>query len=66
VLPSEYARIFQSVDGLFAIIDQAIRDGTRPLTVRYHPTLGYPTRIELGDPAVDAPMYLVSDFQARQ
>ena len=62
---SEYTAIFPAVEGLFAIIDNAIRNGTRPLTVRYHGTLGYPTRIELGDPAVDSPVYLVTELQAR-
>ena len=58
-----YVSLFPGVDGLFAIIDDAVRSGTRPLVAQYHPTLGYPTRIELGDPAVDAPVYVVSDLQ---
>jgi hypothetical protein len=60
-----YVSLFPGVDGLFAIIDDAVRSGTRPLVAQYHPTLGYPTRIELGDPAVDAPVYVVSDLQPR-
>ena len=51
--------------GQFAIIDGAIRNGTKPLTVEYHPTLGYPTRIALGDPAVDAPLYTITDLRPR-
>ena len=62
---SEYANAFPTVEGLFALVDEAIRNGTKPLTVQYDPTLGYPTRIALGDPAVDAPLYLVSDLRAR-
>ena len=60
-----YVSLFPGVDGLFAIIDDAVRSGTRPLVAQYHPALGYPTRIELGDPAVDAPVYVVSDLQPR-
>lgn len=44
---------------------QAVRDGTRPLDVRYDARLGYPLRIVIGDPAVDAPVFTVSDFQPR-
>jgi len=62
---SQYADIFPAVEGLFAIIDGAIRNGTKPLTVEYHPTLGYPTRIALGDPAVDAPLYIITDLRPR-
>ena len=61
----EFATLFPGVDGLFELIDEAVRDGTRPLVARYHPTLGYPTRIELGDPAVDAPLYIISGLQPR-
>jgi hypothetical protein len=59
---AQYADIFPAVEGLFAIIETAIANGAKPLSVEYHPTLGYPTRIALGDPAVDAPLYIVSDF----
>ena len=62
---SQYASIFPSVEGLFTIIDDAIKNGTKPLTTQYDATLGYPTRIALGDPAVDAPLYLVSNLTAR-
>jgi hypothetical protein len=62
---AEYAQVFPAVEGLFTLIDDAIRNGTKPLTTQYHPTLGYPTRIALGDPAVDAPLYLVSNLTAR-
>ena len=62
---AEYAPIFPAVEGLFTIIDDAIKNGTKPLTTQYDPTLGYPTRIALGDPAVDAPLYLVSNLTAR-
>ena len=59
----EYAASFPAVEGLFLLIENAIRDGTKPFVARYDPTLGYPTRIELGDPAVDSPVYIVSDFR---
>ena len=47
---TSYASLFPGVDGLFAIIEDAVQNGTRPLVVQYHPTLGYPTR-PLSDPA---------------
>ena len=62
---AEYAEIFPAVEGLFVIVEGAIRNGTKPLTVDYHPTLGYPTRIALGDPAVDAPLYTMTDLRPR-
>ena len=62
---AEYFASFPTVEGLFALVENAIRTDTKPLVARYDSALGYPTRIELGDPAVDAPTYLVSDFQAR-
>jgi len=58
-----YDELFPTIDGLFAIIDAAVRDGTRPLDVRYDPTHGYPTRIALGDPALDNPVYSVSELR---
>ena len=61
----EYAALFPDVQGLFALIDAAIRNGTHPLEARYHPALGFPTRVALGDPAVDAPLYVVSEFRPR-
>jgi len=62
---AEYAESFPAIEGLFAKIEQAVRDGTRPLEVRYDAELGYPLRIVIGDPAVDAPVFTVSDFQRR-
>ena len=62
---AQYVGSFPAVEGLFGLIEKAMRDGTKPLVAQYHPALGYPTRIELGDPAIDAPMYLVSDLQPR-
>ena len=62
---TEYIASFPTVDGLFGLVENAIRTGTKPLVAQYDASLGYPTRIELGDPAVDAPMYLISEFQAR-
>ena len=47
------------------IVADAIRNDTRSLSVQYDLTLGFPTRIALGDPAVDAPVYVMSDLRAR-
>jgi Family of unknown function (DUF6174) len=64
-VPAQYAELFPAVEGLFAIVDDAIRNGTTPLSVQYDLTLGFPTRIALGDPAADAPVYSVSDLRPR-
>lgn len=60
---AQYADLFPTIDGLFAIIEEGMRDGTRPFLAYYDATLGYPTRIELGDPAVDAPVYSVTELR---
>lgn len=44
---------FPTVEGLFAIIDSAIRDGIQPMDVTYDPTFGYPTRMYIGDTSAD-------------
>ena len=62
---SEYVASFPTVEGLFALVESAIRRDTKPLVAQYDAALGYPTRIELGNPAVDAPMYLITDFRVR-
>ena len=61
----QYADLFPTVEGLFAIIDAAVRDGTRPLDARYEAALGYPSRVAIGDPATDAPVYSVSALRSR-
>jgi hypothetical protein len=60
-----YANAFPAVEGLFSLIDEAVRNGTKPLEARYDASLGYPTRIALGDPAVDAPLYAMSEFRTK-
>jgi hypothetical protein len=59
-----YAAVFPAVDGLFALVESGVRAGTRPAEVRYHPVLGYPTRVVFGDPATDAPVTEVTTFRA--
>jgi hypothetical protein len=61
---AQYASAFPSVEELFAMIDEAIRRGAS-VEVKYDPTLGYPTRFADGDPAVDAPLWVLSEFAAR-
>jgi hypothetical protein len=62
-VPAELAAGFPSVEEMFAMIDDALREGITPHEIRYHP-LGYPTRLAIGDPAADAPLYVVTDLQA--
>lgn len=55
---------FPTVEGLFAVIDAAIRDGIQPIQVSYDPTLGYPTRVFIGDTSSDGGAgYLARDVQ---
>src|SRR4051794_11611243 len=61
----QYAALFPTVEGLFALIEAGIRSDTRPLSAQYDSALGYPTRFSIGDPAADAPLYIVSEFRAR-
>jgi hypothetical protein len=62
---AEYAALFPTVEGLFALVDAAAREGVTPLEVRYDVALGFPTYIALGDPAIDSPVYTVSAFTPR-
>ncbi len=64
-VPAPYAPLFPAVEGLFALIETAIRDGTSPLEVQYDRVLGYPRRIQLGNPDVDAPVYHVTELRPR-
>jgi len=60
-----YASAFPSVEALFGMIDEAIKRGDVKVTAEYDRTLGYPKRFVAGDPAADAPVYTMSDFEAR-
>ena len=63
---AEYAARFPSVDGLFAAIGTALRDGVQPIQVVYDPALGYATRVVLGDTSADGgATYTASDFRGR-
>ena len=62
-VPPEYASGYPTVPEMFAMIEEAMRNDVRPIEVQYAPA-GYPTRISIGDPAVDAPVILVSEFHA--
>ena len=62
---AQYASAFPSVEELFAMIDAAIRRGSAGMQVTYDQTLGYPVRFAEGDPAVDAPLWVLSNFEAR-
>lgn len=57
-----FAELFPAVEGLFALIESALRDGIEPVDPRYDERLGYPIRFSLGDPATDAPLYTITQF----
>ena len=60
------AELFPTVEGLFALIGDGIRSGTRPLSAQYDSALGYPTRFSIGEPAADAPLYVISREMLRR
>ena len=60
-----YAVLFPTVDGLFSMIGDGLRGDARTVSAQYDATLGYPIRFAIGNPAADAPLYIVSDFQVR-
>lgn len=44
---SEERRFFPTIDQLFELIDDAVRNNAAVLVVSYHPVLGYPTNISI-------------------
>ncbi len=46
-LTPAFEQSYPTVDGLFALIDEAIADGVHELRVTYHPVLGYPTLVSV-------------------
>jgi hypothetical protein len=44
-VPQEMAEFFPGVEGLFALIGQALATGAAAVDVEYHATLGYPVRV---------------------
>ncbi len=44
---SEEQRFFPTIDQLFQLIDDAVRNHAAVLVVSYHPVLGYPTNISI-------------------
>ena len=57
---------FPTVEGLFAVIEAAIRDGIQPMDIQYDPALGYPTRVFIGETASDGgEAYLARDIIAQ-
>jgi hypothetical protein len=67
LVPVEHAGLFPSVEGLFALIEEARRTGVKRIEVGYDPVFGYPDRITIDpDGEVwndDIVFYRVADFQ---
>jgi hypothetical protein len=62
-IPSEEWLHLLTVDAVFERIAEGMRNG-QPVTAEYHPTLGYPTRAEVGTLANDAgTRYELSDLE---
>jgi hypothetical protein len=64
-VPAQLADAFPAVEGLFALVDDAIRNNTTPLVVQYDAAFGYPKEIAIGNRAADGPVVTVSDFRAQ-
>jgi hypothetical protein len=60
-VPEQFAAVFPTVPEMFEMIEEATRQGVQPIDVQYSP-MGYPTRVALGDPAVDAPLLTITEF----
>ena len=63
---ADYADLFPHVDGLFDLIEEAVRQGASKLRVSYHPSLGYPLRISidyLAQVADDEVTYVLSELE---
>ena len=61
--------LFPSIDGLFEVVDAALREDAAQLGVAYDPTWGYPTHISIdyrADMVDDEVLYVVSGFEPRQ
>lgn len=63
-VPASYADVFPSVDELFDEVQQALREHIRPHELKFDRTLGFPTRVAIGDPALDAPVTTTSNLRA--
>jgi hypothetical protein len=64
-VPAQFEALFPTVDGLFALIEQAHRDKVYELLVEYHTTLGYPLRVTINphkDHVDDEVIYQVTDL----
>lgn len=44
-VPPQIVSVYPTVEGLFALIDEALADEVHEIRVTYHPTLGYPTQL---------------------
>lgn len=61
----QWAFVFPAVEGLFQIVDDAFKANTRPFEAKFDASLGYPTRIVIGNPAADGPITSVSNLRAQ-
>lgn len=60
--------LFPAVEGLFAIVEEALAGDAHRVEATYDPNLGHPIRIDIdySDPAVDDEItYVISDFTVR-
>ncbi len=64
-VPPSYAELFPSVDGLFARLEAMLHQAGTVVTVRYDPTLGYPTRIAVGESSTEPVVTTVTALEAR-
>lgn len=59
-----FVHLFPAVEGLFTLVEQALRSGASPFNVEYDPTLGYPTLVSNPGQGTDGPVTRISNFRA--
>lgn len=64
-IPAASARTFPSVDELFAQLDDVIRADEQPFELKFDARFGYPTRVALDNPTLDAPLTILSNLRAQ-
>ena len=64
-VPANLQAAYPSVEEMFIAIDAGLQSGTKPVAMQFDAALGYPKRYSFGDPALDAPVVIVSNLRAQ-
>lgn len=63
-VPANLVGAYPSVDEMFAAIASGLQTDPKIFDLQFDPVLGYPRRYSFGDPGLDAPVVIVSNFRA--